>query len=399
VGTWAGVASGGAVLGLLLSGTLVEITEWRWVFAANGIWALLALTLALRWVPRSRDADQPPLDYVGALLSTAGLSAAVFATIEGPERGWTDGLIVGGFIAGAVLLAGFVLWELRRTHPMLDPRLFALRGFRTGSLSMTLQFFALFGFIFAILQYLQLVLDYSPLAAAFALIPLGMFVGMMSRIVAPRLMNRFGHRVVDAAGLAVLAGGFAALATLGTNSSYWHILAALAPLAVGIGLATAPATASIVQSLPPEKQGVASAVNDAAREVGGAVGIAVLGSVLNAGYRSGIEEHLTQLPPEGAERARDALSFVVSAAESANVPGPVRQAATELLPAARDAFVSGLSLTMTIAAVVMVAGSLLVFGRGRRSGRRPELAVDTGTGDGQHPTPRDHDDLELVARS
>ena len=395
VGTWAGVASGGAVLGLLLSGFLVEVSTWQWVFAANAIWAALALAIVLRFVPHSRDAHQPPLDGVGAVLSSVGLAAMIFATIEGPERGWTSTIVGGSYALGALLLVGFVLWELRRKHPLLDPRLFTLRGFRTGTLSMTLQFFALFGFIFAVLQYLQLGLDYSPFVAALALIPIGVFTGFFSRIVAPRLITRFGHRVVDASGLLVLAGGFAALATLQANSSYWHILAALAPLAVGIGLATTPATASIVEALPPEKQGVASAVNDAAREVGGAVGIAVLGSLLNNGYRSDMDAVVADVPPQGAEfaeQARDSLSFVKAAADgdlpqeavdamAANGVDPtmVQEIARGLLPTAQESFVNGMSTAMTVAAVVMVVGAVLVFGRGRRSDHNEDAVGDRPT--------------------
>lgn len=368
VGTWAGVAGAGAVAGLLLSGVLVEVADWRWVFGANALWAGLALALAVRWVPRSRDVDEQPLDVVGAVLSATGLASVIFATIEGPTRGWTDDL-VGGYAAGAVLLAAFVLWELRRTHPMLDPRLFRLRGFRTGTTSMTLQFFALFGFMFAVLQYLQLVRGYSALEAAFALIPLAMIVGFLSRVVAPRLIGRFGHRPVDATGLSMLAVGFAILATLDVDSSYLHVLAGLVPLAAGIGLATTPATASIVESLPAAKQGVASAVNDTAREVGGAVGIAVLGSVLNDGYRDGLAQHTAQLPPEAAERAGDSLAFVVEAAERF---GPAGQ---QLLAAGRQAFVDGFNTTMVVASLVMAFGALVVFGRGRGTDDR-ERALD-----------------------
>jgi EmrB/QacA subfamily drug resistance transporter len=364
VGTWAGVAGGGAVLGLLLSGTLVEVSDWQWVFGANAIWAALALVVGQLWVPHSRDVDRQPLDYLGAFLSAVGLASVVFATIEGPSDGWSDPLVVGGYTLGGLLLAGFVGWELRNPHPMLDPRLFARPGFRTGSLSITLQFFAMFGFIFAILQYLQLVRDYSPLEAALALLPLAMTVGFLSRVVAPRLLARFSHRGVDAVGLAVLGAGFAIFATLDTNSSYLHILGGLVPLAAGIGLATTPATASIVASLPQAKQGVASAVNDTAREVGGAVGIAVLGSLLNNGYRDGIAEATGQLPPEAAEQARDSLAFVVNAAGRFGAPGQ------QLLETARASFVDGMSSAMTIAAVVMAVGALIVFGRGRHGGDR-----------------------------
>lgn len=372
VGTWAGVAGGGAVVGLLISGSLLEVTDWSWTFGVNAIWAGLALLMAVLWAPETRDADQPRLDYIGAAFSAGGLAGLIFATIEGPERGWTDGLVLGGYALGGVLLLAFVLWELRAKYPLLDPRLFARRGFRTGSLSLALQFFAMYGFFFGGLQYLQLVLDYSPFQAALALVPLGITLGILSRAVAPRLVGRFGNRPVNATGLAILAGGFVVLSTLDTNSSYFHVLAGLVPMAAGVGLATTPATASIVQSLPASKQGVASAVNDTGREVGAAVGIAVLGSVLNNGYRDGIAEQTAQLPDEAAENARGSLAFVVEAAEGFGAPGQ------ELLAAARQSFVDGFSSTMQVAAVIAALGAVIVFGRGRRSDG--EAAVDRGPG-------------------
>jgi EmrB/QacA subfamily drug resistance transporter len=361
VGTWAGVASGGAVVGLLLSGTLLEVTDWQWIFATNAIWAGLALLLVLAWAPQSRDRDQPPLDYFGAVLSATGLAGAIFATIEGPERGWSSGLVLGGYAFGAVMLTAFVAWELRARYPLLDPRLFARRGFRIGSLSLSLQFFALFGFMFGIIQFLQLVRGYSPLEAALALLPLGLTVAMLSRGVAPKLVARIGPRPVNATGLAVLAVGFLAISTLEADSSYLHVLAGLLPLAAGIGLATTPATSAIVQSLPASKQGVASAMNDTAREVGAAVGIAVLGSILNNGYRDGIAEQTEQLPPEAAEGARDSLAFVVEAADEFGAPGQ------ELLGAAQASFADGFTTTMQVAAAIMAVGAVIVFGRGRRS--------------------------------
>jgi EmrB/QacA subfamily drug resistance transporter len=355
VGTWAGVASGGAVVGLLLSGVLMQFADWRWVFAANAVWAALALGLAVRLVPNSRQADQPPLDLGGAVLSALGLAGVVFAIIEGPSRGWDDAAVVAGFAAGAALVAGFVTWELRSSAPLLDPRLFRRSGFRTGSISIALQFFALFGFIFAGLQYLQLVRGYSPLEAALAWLPLALTVGGLSRVVAPRLVERVGARPVNAVGLAVLAVAFVVLAGLDEHSGYPHIFTGLVVLGAGLGLSTTPATATIVQSLPASKQGVASAVNDTARELGGAVGIAVLGSVLNDRYRAGVAHATGQLPPEAAERARGSLAAVVGAADRF---GP---AGRDLVATARTAFVDGLSTTMVVAAVAMGVGALVVL--------------------------------------
>ena len=279
VGAWAGVAGGSALLGLLFSGALLEFAHWPAVFGLSLGLAAIAFVGTLRFVPAHDVREPKPLDPVGAVLSALSLSALVWAFIEGPQRGWTDGLVVTGFVGAVVLGIAFVAWELRRPEPMLDPRLFALRGFSAGSLSVFVQFFAAFGVIFVLLQYLQLVLGYSPLEAGAALAPMAvMMITVAPRV--PRLVERFGVRPIGPVGLALMAAGLTIISAMGVGSSYWHLLAGGLVLGLGMALATTPATAAIVESLPEAKQGVASAVNDAAREVGGALGIAVLGSVL-----------------------------------------------------------------------------------------------------------------------
>jgi EmrB/QacA subfamily drug resistance transporter len=367
VGTWAGVAGGGAVIGLLLSGFLVEYSSWRWVFAANAIWALCALLIAAMWAPESRGEEQAAVDPIGAMLSAGGLSALVFATIEGPHRGWTDMLVVGGYVLGTLALVGFFRWESQRARPLLDPRVFRNRGFANGSLSISLQFLAFFGFVFIGMQYLQLVLGYSPVTAAFALLPMAITLGVLSRQVAPRLMQRFGGTRVDSIGLAVAALGCCALARLDAASSYWTVLAGLLILGTGMGLAMTPSTTGIVSALPAAKQGVASAVNDTSREVGGAVGIAVLGSLLTAGYQSGIDAHLDGMPPVVRTHARDSLAFVVQAA------GRFGPAGQDLMRVARDSFVTGMHTAMWVAAALLAAAAVVTY-------LRRELLVDGDRG-------------------
>ena len=278
VGVWAGVAGGAAIVGGLASGLLLEWFSWPSVFSLSAVLAAVAIAATLRFVP-SGIGQRVPIDAGGAVLSALGLTAIVWGFIEGPSRGWTSPTVAGAFAAGGLLLVGFVLHELRRDEPMLDPRLFALRGFGSGSLSIFTQFFALFGVIFVVLQYLQFVLGYSPLQAAAALAPASvtmMFVAPRT----PRVVERFGMRRVGPLGLTTVAAGLVLASTMGVGSSYWMLGGALALLGLGVGMAGPPATTAIVTSLPDDKQGVASAVNDTAREVGGALGIAVLGSVL-----------------------------------------------------------------------------------------------------------------------
>jgi EmrB/QacA subfamily drug resistance transporter len=278
VGAWAGVAGGSALLGLLVAGTLLEWFSWSSVFALNVVLAAVAVAMTIRFVPTGLP-ERVALDPVGGILSALGLGGIVWAFIEGPTRGWGDDLVVAGFAVGALLIACFVVWELRRTTPMLDPRLFALRGFSAGSLSVFVQFFTMFGLIFVLLQFLQLVLGYSPLEAGLALAPMAVvMVALAPRV--PRLVERVGVRPVGPTGLGLIAVGMLVLSTMDARSSYWHLLVGGLILGAGMALAAPPATTAIVSSLPDAKQGVASAVNDTAREVGGALGIAVLGSVL-----------------------------------------------------------------------------------------------------------------------
>jgi Na+/melibiose symporter-like transporter len=232
---------------------------------------------------------------------------------------------------------------------------FRNRGFANGSLSISLQFLAFYGFVFIGMQYLQLVLGYSPLTAAFALLPMAMTLGLLSRQVAPRLMQRFGGTRVDSIGLAVAALGCCALARLDATSSYWTVLVGLLLLGTGMGLAMTPSTTAIVSALPAAKQGVASAVNDTSREVGGAVGIAVLGSLATAGYQNRIEAHLQGMPPVVRTHARDSLAFVIQAA------GRFGPAGQDLMHVARESFVAGMHTAMWVGAALLAAGAIVTY--------------------------------------
>ena len=320
VGIWAGVAGAGAIIGLLLSGAILEWFSWPAVFAVNVVLAAVAFAAAIPIVPTSRSSQRVRLDPLGALLSSLGLFALVFAIIEAPQYGWLDPVTLIGLGVGALLLVAFVLFELARRDPMLDPRLFASRGFGIGSLSLTLQFFAQFGFLFIALQYLQFVLGYSPLEAGLSMLPMALMLMVISPR-APKLARRLGVRVVGGVGLALMGVGFLVFTTLEPDSSYWRFGLGALITGVGLALATAPATTAIVSSLPGHKQGVASAVNDLAREVGGAFGIAVLGTLLNAGYRNDVTPATADLPAPAAHAAEDSIAAATQIAEQAGPRG------------------------------------------------------------------------------
>src|SRR5579859_68072 len=252
VSVWAAVAGGSAVLGLLVSGLVLEVWSWPSVFALNVILATAAIAGTIRFVPESADQDSPRLDLTGALLAVTGLVALVYSIIEAPGQGWTSARTLAGLAAGLVILTGFVAFELRRTTkraPMLDPRVFARRGLAAGSLSIFVQFFALFGFIFIVLQYLQLIRGDSGLVSALSMLPMAAAMLPATRL-APALAARLSARTACAAGLALIAAALIILAQLTGSSSYWLIAAGLIPLGAGLGLAMPPATSGITSALP-----------------------------------------------------------------------------------------------------------------------------------------------------
>jgi EmrB/QacA subfamily drug resistance transporter len=344
VSVWAAVAGASAVVGLLASGSVLEFWSWRAVFLLNVLLALVALVGTLVFVPESAESDTPAVDVVGAALVVLGLAALVYSVIEAPERGWANVSTLSGIAVGLLVLAGFVGWELRQRHPLLDPRLFRNRRFAAGSLSITLQFFGFFGFVFVIMQYLQLVRGDNALTAAVSVLPMaGALVG--STRMSVRLTTRFGARAPWVVGLLAIAGAFVILSRLDTGSSYWLVLAGLVPLGAGMGLAMTPATTAVTDALPSSLQNIGSAMNDLSRELGGALGIAVLGSLLSATYRSSL--HLPGEPAALADRARSSL------AAAAQLGRPV-------LDQARVSFADGMHTALLGGAGVALIAALAV---------------------------------------
>ncbi len=251
-------------------------------------------------------------------------------------------------LIGVVALAAFVGWELRSTHPMLDPRFFRIRRFSLGSLTITAAFFGIFAMFFVLTQFLQFVQQHDALAAGLRILP----YGLVLLVVAPRaasLTGRFGDRPVTVSGMTIAAAGFATLGFLEPDSSYLVTAIGLVLVAIGTGLLMPPATTAIVASLPPSKAGVGSAVNDTTREIGGAVGIAVGGVLLSSGYRNGIDAATADLPEESRDVARDSLGALLAMPE-----------AQGLADAGRSAFTDGMQLTMFGAAGLLVASAVLV---------------------------------------
>lgn len=356
IAVWAGFAGAGGAIGPLMSGLLLEEFWWGSVFFINVPIVVTAMILIVTWVPPSRDQRARRLDVVGALLSIVGLSALVFGIIEGPEKGWTSGTVLGAFALSVIGVAAFVLWERRHPAPMLDPRYFKIRQFTLGSFTITMGFAVMFGMFFVLTLYLQFVMGYSALGAAVRTLP---FAAAMIAVSprGPALAERFGRRTVVAGGLVVQAMGFLVASRLTPDSSYWVVALALILMATGLASLMPASTDDIVSSLPPEESGVGSAVNDTTREVGGAIGIALLGTILSVGYRNGLGGITDQVPEQFRHLVEDSIAGAFAVAEQ--TPDPAQGAL--LAETARTAFTDGLSTTMFTAAGIGLASAIVVW--------------------------------------
>jgi EmrB/QacA subfamily drug resistance transporter len=366
VAVWSGFAGAGAVLGLVGSGAMLQQFWWGSIFLVTAALAAVAAVATILIVPATSDPDSPKVDVPGSVLSVLAIGGLVFGITEGPVRGWADPLTLMGLIGGTVALGAFIASSLRARQPLLDPRLFRDRRFAAGTVSVFLQFLAMMGFFFIFLQYLQLVQGYGTLKASLAVVPFA--VGMMpASTAAAGLAARFGGKNVGAFGLAISAGGFLWLSQLSVGSSYWPVLLGILVVGAGLGLGMTPATNAIVESLPPAKQGLASAVNDTSRELGGAFGIAIIGSAFTAAYRTHIGPSLHQLPLPIAGAAKQAPAAAIQVADRL---GPNGQA---LVHQTRTAFMSGQRQALLIGAVALVIGAVFVALRGGT----PAVATET----------------------
>ncbi|OBK28469.1 MFS transporter [Mycobacterium asiaticum] len=367
VGIWAGVAGSGGVFGLLGSGLLIEFFDWRSIFWTLAVGGLVVFVLTLT-IAESRDADAPRLDVPGAVTIGSAVAVFVFGILQAPAHGWSDPRVFGCLIAGSALAVVFGCIELRRRQPLLDIRLFGDPNFGTGAAAITVIFLATFALFFLVVQYLQQVKGYSALVAAVALSPLALpllTLSMLSSWYLPRL----GLRAVVFSSMVLVSVGFLCMCTLDVDSSYLEVCWPLMVISAGFGLATAPTTSAIMTAAPDSKQGVASAVNDATREVGGALGIALAGSILAGSYSHHIAGVLSEYPPAVRGPASDSLA---SALAVANHLGPQ---GLSLAERSKEAFVAATNASYVVMAVIVAVAAVLIAlvapGRdGERLGRK-----------------------------
>ncbi|HBY47253.1 MAG TPA: MFS transporter, partial [Chloroflexi bacterium] len=355
IAIWAATVGLGVPLGPVIGGWLLEHYWWGSIFLINVPIIAVAILGAILVVPESKDPEASRLDPVGALLSIGGLASMLYAIIEAPNVGWLAGQTLGWGVAAVVLLGAFALWELRRAQPMLDLRLFRNPRFSAASIAITLVFFAMFGMLFFLTQYLQFVLGFSTLETGVRVTPV--VVGIGSGVgIGTRLAAKIGTKIVVGAGLGIVALGLLNLSTVSDLSGYQTVLISILILGFGMGSAMSPATDSIMGAVPEENAGVGSAVNDTTRQVGGALGVAILGSLLASSYSSAIGPVVRALPPDAAKAASDSVGVALGVA--AQIGGAQGQA---LAAAARSAFVDAMGTTALVASGFAVAGALVAL--------------------------------------
>ena len=324
IAIWAGVAGIGVALGGIVSGLLLESFWWGSIFMINVAVVVVALIV--------------------------GLSALVYGIIEAPDHGWASTQTLVIFAAAILVLIAFIGWELRVKEPMLDLRFFRNPNFTAATVAITLVFFAMFGSYFLFTQYLQLVHGYSPLGAALRIVPWALAY-MLSATQSAKLVVRFGQRLVVSTGLVIAAVGLGIVAaTSSAGAGYLPFAIGVVVQALGMGITTAPSTGAIMRSLPLHKAGVGSAVNDTSRELGGALGVAVLGSLVASHFRSSVES-IHALPEQASHSLAAAL-------QHAHTIGGTRG---ELVAhAARGAFTDAFDATLWVAAAVALATAGMV---------------------------------------
>ena len=370
IAIWAGFSAMGIAIGPLAGGYLLEHFYWGSVFLVNVPIVLAALVSGWYLVPNSKDPSAPRLDPVGAVLSIVGLTALVWSIIEAPSKGWGSTPVVAGLALAAVVLGGFAAWERHSDHPMLNVEFFKNPRFTAASQAVTLVFFALFGSLFVVTQYLQTVLGYSALAAGVRIIPFAV-VMMVLAPQSAKVAERVGTKLVVFGGLLAVAAGLLVLLSATAHSGYGPVFVSFVVMATGMAFTMAPATESIMGSLPRDKAGVGSAVNDTTRQVGGALGVAIIGSVFSSVYAShiGTDVAALHLPAPASSAANSSVGGALEVA--ARIGGPTGQS---LADGAREAFVAGMHHGVVVGALVAIVGAFVALAF--LPARAPESADD-----------------------
>jgi EmrB/QacA subfamily drug resistance transporter len=360
IAIWSSVLMLGALGGPTVGGALLEHFWWGSIFLMNVPIAALGIVAALAIIPESRGPAGKP-DLFGALLSTLGMTALVWGVISSSKDGWSSSQTLGGFVVAVVALAAFVLWERKVAEPMLPLALFRNRNFGGASFSIVLLSFSAGGIILALTQYLQFVLGYEPLKAGTALFPM-IITAMIFNGIGVLIDKRLGAKATIAIGMLLMAAGFGVLATVGPSDGYLKLAISLVIVGMGSGTTGPAAYGTLLAALPPERAGVGSAVNDTVQQVGTALSVAVLGSVLTTAYRNA-------MPSDVAAEARSSIGGALRIAAGTGDSGLAQQA--------KDAFTSATSVAATVGVVGGVLAAIVAVSVLRPKPAAPAVAPST----------------------
>jgi EmrB/QacA subfamily drug resistance transporter len=352
IGVWAGTAALAGLLGPVCGGFLLQHFYWGSIFLINVPICVLGLLAGVFLIPTSKDPSAPRLDPFGAVLSMLGLSVLLYGIIEAPTRGWGDPATIGYIALGLAIIGGFLTWEHHIDHPMLDVSFFRDPRFSAASSAIMLVFFAMYGSMFLLTQYFQFVLGYSALETGIRFLPTALGMLIVSPLSA-RFVGRFGTKRVVGTGLVITVVSLASFANVEAHTPYLAVMARMLLMMCGMALVMAPATESIMGSLPLGKAGVGSAVNDTTRQVGGALGVAVIGSVFASVYGSKVGDFLHGKSVSSAHAASIRQSLGIALAAGGRLPG--------LANVAIDGFLDGMHTGMIVATVFALFATVVVL--------------------------------------
>lgn len=351
IAIWSGIAGGGIALGSIVSGFLIEHYSWQSVFIFSALIGVIGFTFNQIITPESKDEKHTPVDWLSGIISIIALSGIVYGIIEAPSHGLTNNVVLTSLIIGLTSLGLFIFRQLKIKHPMLDMKLFKIPAFAISALSVTLAFFALMGIFFSMSQLFQLIMGYGPMESSLRLLPVMMLM-MLSAPFVPNIVKRFGTRITVTTGLVLVSISFILMSRWPTVPTYLHVLGSMLVMMTGMSLTTTPATNMLMSAIPRNRAGMGSAMNDTTRELGGALGIAVLGSVLGSTYSSKIADAVSSLPQQAQDIASNSLAGALTIAEQGGAMGDI------LADAAKSAWMTGMSRAMLIAAVIVALAAL-----------------------------------------
>ncbi len=359
IGIWAGVFALGYGIGPVIGGVLLEHFAWYSIFILNIPVAIIASAGGYKFIRESKDMDAPKLDIIGAILSIIGLFVLVYGIIKAGEESWTETSVIMYLVTGALIMGFFFFWEKRVSNPMMPLEFFRNMSFTGANVAMTLASFGMAALLFFLSQYLQSVQGYSPLAAAVRLLPCASIV-FVAAMAVPFLTRVVGVKLPVGIGVLIGGGGLLILSFIDTATSYPMILAAMCLLGIGFGFAWSPAADSVMGSLPENRAGIGSAMDGTTQQIGGALGVAVLGSTMNMVYLDKMEASglAASLPEEAYEAIESSIQTAHIVAVQGQFPEDISQ---QIISESSNAFAAGMADAMLIGAIVMAAASLITL--------------------------------------